>query len=140
MCCIKPLGNCTKWSLLAKNFSPNVIFLWFRGYLSALLWIRVIIMTVIYHPTVAVQVLVNRRFRMIEYRINHITFSRSGISVSQSRSREWMLISFPSASPHDVWSVVRHLWCRCFHQDLWQSPKLILVSLSLSVFLSLTFC
>lgn len=42
------------------------------------------------------------------------------------------LISFPSVSSHGIQSAVRHLWFFCYHQDLWQSSKLILVSLSLS--------
>lgn len=71
MCCIKPLGNCITWSLLSRNFSPNVIFRWFRGYLGDLLWVRVIITTIIYHRTVTAQVPVNRRLGMIERRINH---------------------------------------------------------------------
>ena len=37
------------------------------------------------------------------------------------------LISFPSASPHDVESALRHLWFCFYHQDLWQSSKVILV-------------
>lgn len=94
MCCQKPLGNCTKWSLFSENFSPNVIFLWFRGYLGDLLWIRVIIMMIICHCTVTAQVPVNRRFRMIECRINHITSSWSSVLLSQSRSREWIWYHF----------------------------------------------
>lgn len=73
MCCFKPLGSCTKWSSLSRNFSPNVIFLWFRGYLSDLLGIRVIITTVIYHCPVTVQELVNRGFSTTACRINHVT-------------------------------------------------------------------
>ena len=123
MYCLKPRENCVAWFQLSKNISPNVIFLWSRGYLGDLLWIRVIIMTIICHCTVTTQVPVNRGFGMIKCRVNHFTFSWSSVLVSQSRSREWNWYHFHLQAP---W----RMKCRetCYHQDLWQSSKVILVS------------
>lgn len=76
-------------STLKEPLTCCHFFLWSRGYLGDLLWIRGIIMTIICHCTVTVQVPVNRGFRMIECGINHFTFSWSSVLVCWSRSREW---------------------------------------------------
>lgn len=94
-----------------------------------LLWIRVIIMTIIYHCTVTTQVLVNRGFRMIECRINHITFSWAVSWWAEAEAENGTdIISI--CKPWWRMKCVRHLWFCCYHRDLWQSSKLILVSLS----------
>lgn len=102
-CCLKPLGEFYNVAPTLKNISPSVICLWYRGYLGDLLWIRVIIMTIIYHCSVTSQVPVNRGFRMIECRINHLTFSWSR-EWNWEHFHMWVLVTYKV--PGDIYGFV----------------------------------